>query len=277
MVRFVSVVVLATMVGVSLAEPPRFKFQKGETLTYHLVHTTRVTEIVIDEKTNKSVETEATTNVDLTRKWKVTEVNAAGVATLEMTIASIRWERKAGKDEDIFDSTKPDDLNKSELAKHVGPVLAIVCVDGNGRVVEVKQSKAAPAERFQAELPFKIVLPAMEPTLGESWNRSFSVKLDPPFGTGEKYAASQKYVCQEPKSGLLTLSVSTEIKELPASASEQIPLLPTLIEGTLYFHAQTGRYYAARLKIQKELKSHQGEGSVYRFASTFVEDIVPEK
>jgi hypothetical protein len=48
-------------------------------------------------------------------------------------------------------------------------------------------------------------------------------------------------------------------------------------EGTLFFHAPSGRYYGARLKTEKELKNHQGEGSKYRFVSTYVEDLVPAK
>ena len=45
------------------------------------------------------------------RRWKVTDVDTDGVATLEMTIASMRWEQKAsGGEAEVFDSTKPDDL-----------------------------------------------------------------------------------------------------------------------------------------------------------------------
>jgi hypothetical protein len=259
------------------AEAPRFRFHKGETLAYHLVQTTRITETVPDDKTNKPVAVEALTKVDLIRHWKVTDVDATGTATLEMSIATMRWERKAGKDEDVFDSTKPDDLNKSEMAKHVGPVLAEVRIDALGRVVDVKESKVGPAARFSAELPFKLVLPDTEPKLGEAWDRSFTIKLDPPLGTGEKYPATQRYSCQEPKGGFLTVGLTTAIKDMPAQAADQIPLLPLAPEGTLYFHAPSGRYYGARLKVERELKNHQGEGSTYRFVSTYVEDLVPAK
>jgi hypothetical protein len=276
--RSVLVVALALAAATAAqAEAPRFRFHKGETLAYHLVHTTRITETIPDEKTNKPVEVEALTKVDLIRKWKVADVDAKGVATLEMSIASMRWERKAGTDEDLFDSTKPDDLNKSEMAKHIGPVLAVLRIDPLGRVVEVKESKVGPAARFATELPFKITLPDAGPKPGESWDRAYTIRLDPPLGTGEKYAAVQKYTCQEPKSGFLTVGLGTQIKDMPTQAADQIPLLPLTAEGTLFFHASSGRYYAARLKIEKELKDHQGEGSSYRFASTYVEDLVPER
>jgi hypothetical protein len=259
------------------ADTPRFQFRKGETLSYHLVQTTRIIETVPDDKTNKPVVAESSTKVDLVRKWKVIDVDDKGVATLEMSIASMRWERKVGAEEDIFDSSKPDDLNKKEMAKHVGPVLATLRIDSFGRLVDVKDSKVGPAARFATDLPFKLTMPEAEPKPGDAWDRAYTIQLDPPLGTGEKYAASQKYTCLEPKNGLLTVALTTSVKDLPMQASEQIPLLPLIAEGTVYFHAATGRYYAARLKISRELKNHQGDGSTYKFDTTYVEDLVPEK
>jgi len=277
-IRLASVVLTAgVLAGALHAEAPRFQFQKGETLTYHLVQNTKVVETVADEKTSKPVESESTTKVDLVRKWKVAAVDDKGIATLEMSIASMRWERKAGSEEDVFDSSKPDDLNKKEMAKHIGPVLAVVRIDPYGRVVDVKESKVGPANRFTTELPFKLVLPAAEPKPGDTWERTYTIQLDPPLGTGEKYSATQKYTCEEPKSGLVAVGLTTEIGELPAQSAEQIPLLTLMPQGALYFHAASGKYYAARLKTERELKNHQGEGSTYKFTSTYVEDLVSEK
>jgi hypothetical protein len=276
--RFLPLIALAALgASIARAEPPRFQFHKGETLSYHLVHTTRITDTVPDEKTMAPVAAEAVTTIDLVRQWRVADVDARGIATLEMSIQSMRWVRKAGKDEDVFDSSKPDDLNKSEMARHVGPTLAVLRIDPQGKLVEVKESKVGPAARFATELPFKITLPDVEPKPGDAWDRTYTIQLDPPLGTGEKYAAAQRYTTQEPKGGFLTIGLGTTIKDLPAQAAEQIPLLPLLAEGTLFFHAQSGRYYGARLKIEKELKNHQGEGSSYKFVSTYVEDLVPGK
>jgi hypothetical protein len=269
-----AIVVLAST---ACAEPPRFRFAKGETLAYHLVQSTNVADKVLDEKTGKPVETAVATKVDLVRHWKVTDVDTNGVATVEMSIASMRWERKAGAEEDVFDSSKPDDLNKSEMAKHVGPVLAVLRIDPMGKVVEVKESKAGPATRFATELPFKLTLPNVEPKVGESWDRTYTIQLDPPLGIGEKYQAVQKYTCLDPKGGFLTVGVTTQVKDPPTQAADQIPLLPLTLEGTLFFHAESGRYYGARCKVERELKNHQGEGSSYKFVSTYVEDFVPAK
>ncbi len=79
-----------------------------------------------------------------------------------------------------------------------------------------------------------------------------------------------------PVNGFTTVAVSTTIKDMPAQASDQIPLLPMVMEGDIYFHA-AGRYQAARLKIKKELMNHQGEGTKYVFESTYSEDLKVEK
>jgi hypothetical protein len=277
MSRPLSFVALVLSASVATADVPRFHFAKGETLAYHLVQTTNITETVPDEKTSKAVVTEVATKVDLVRHWKVADVDDKGIATLEMSIAAMRWERKTGKEEDVFDSSKPDDLNKSEMAKHVGPVLAVLRIDAQGKLVEVKESKVGSAARFAVELPFKLTLPDMDLKVGEAWDRTYTIQLDPPLGTGEKYAATQKYTIQEPKSGFLTVGVATTIKDGPTQASDQIPLLPMTQEGIVFFHAPTGRYYGARLKLERELKNHQGDGSSYKFTSSYVEDFVPAK
>ncbi len=226
-----SIVGLIACTSLLRAEPPRFQSHKGETLSYHAVQTTKIVQSIPDEKTGKPIVDDATTRIDLVRKWKVIDVDGKGVATLEMSIASMRFERKSGKDVDVFDSTKPDDLNKREMAKHVGPVLAVLRMDPVGRLVEVKESKVGPATRFAADLPFKLTLPETTPKTGDAWHRTYTIQIDPPLGTGEKYQATQNYTCLQPKSGLIAIGLSTEVKDMPTQAADQIPLLPMCAKG----------------------------------------------
>jgi hypothetical protein len=272
-------ILLATLTATAAsAGPARFKFEKGQVLTYSIVQTTKSSETVIDEKTSKPVEQEHATKHSVVRRWKVTDLDTDGVATLEMTIASMRWEQKAsGGEAEVFDSTKPDDLNKNEMAKLIGPVLAVVRVDPTGKLVEVKESKFGSPARFAVDLPFKIVLPESGPKEGQAWDRAFTIKLDPPQGTGETYEATQKYAAKAPVNGFQVIGVTTLVKEMPAQASDQIPLIPLLVEGDVYFHEGTGRYYAARLRTKKEIPNHQGEGTKYVFESAYAEDLKVEK
>ena len=140
-----------------------------------------------------------------------------------------------------------------------------------------KKANSARRNRFTIDLPFKILLPLSGLKEGLNWDRNFTIKLDPPQGTGETYEATQKYTVKAPVSGLTTIGVGTAIKEMPAQASDQIPLLPMLLEGDVYFHEDTGRYFAARLKLKKELLNHAGEGSKYVYESVYSEDLKAEK
>jgi hypothetical protein len=45
-------------------------------------------------------------------------------------------------------------------------------------------------------------------------------------------------------------------------------------EGEVVFDLQAGRLQSARLRIDKELKGHQGEGSSYKFQSAYTEKYV---
>src|SRR5437763_2564803 len=89
---------LLSLAPVALAQPPaagppvRFKWQANQTLTYKVSQQTVVRENTPNEKTGKPVTTEARTNLALVRKWAVKSVDAAGVATLEMTITEMKSE-----------------------------------------------------------------------------------------------------------------------------------------------------------------------------------------
>jgi hypothetical protein len=276
-------VALAAIIGLAASaaraqEPVRFKFVKNEVLSYSIIQNKKIVETIIDEQTKKPVEQQESVKHSVIRRWKVSELDAKGIATLEMSIASMRWERKLPNGmTDTFDSSNPEDAKSNQLAHLIGPVVAIVCVDGFGRVVEVKDTKFARSARFAAIPPFQFVLSESAPKLGSIWDRPFTIKLDPPHGTGEKYEAVQKYVVKAPVNGLTTIGVTTTIKDLPAQTADQIPLMDMLWEGDVYFHEASGRYYAARLTMKKELLNHAGEGTKYSYESAYQEDLKLDK
>lgn len=255
------------------ADPPTFPLQKGQELHFKVVQSTLTRETTLDDKTGKPMEQEHTTKANVSRRWTVTEVDDKGVATMEMTITAMRWEQKLPNGEmDVFDSAKPDDLNKNEMAKLIGSVQAIVRIDPRGQLVEVKKGNAG---RFAADLPFKIVHPEKEVAEGGTWERTFKIKLDPPQGTGETYDAIQKYTAKPAVNGYYVVGIQTTVKDMPKEAADQIPLLPILTEGDVYLHPKTGEYRAARFQWKKELANHAGEGTKYFYESTYSENFVP--
>lgn len=279
MVRKVTLAAVAVVASVAVAQPPsgaaplRFKWELNQTLTYKVVQATVVQETTIDEKTEKPVTTESKTNLALVRKWTVKNVDA-GVATLEMAIAAMRTDiTQPGGMVVTRDSANAE--HAKDMAEFLNKAIVTVRVDAQGRLVEVKEAKNGSAARLQAELPFRLTLPDAGPVAGQTWDRAFSLKLDPPQGTGESHDFVQKYTCKGAKDGLTAVGVETTLKAPPKATGEQVPLVPMLWTGDVYFHAATGRYYAARLSAKSELMNHAGDGSRFVYHSTYGEDLQP--
>jgi hypothetical protein len=288
MFRRFAYVILTLIPAVAMADPPvapvaqpanpalRFKWQQNQVLTYKVLQRTVVRETILDEKTGKPVTTEAGTNLVSTKKWGVKEIDSTGVATLEMTITEMKNEiRRPDGSDVILDSSNPNDAKG--MAAYLNVPILTIRVDQQGRVVEVKESKTGSASRLQAELPFRMTLPDAAPVAGQSWDRTFALKLDPPHGTGENYEFAQKFTCTEVKNGLTVASVATTLKAPPKALSERVPLVPMLWTGEVYFNNADGKYHAARLKVKAELPNYQGEGTKFEFESSYAEDIVEKQ
>jgi hypothetical protein len=140
-------------------------------------------------------------------------------------------------------------------------------VDGQGKVLEVIKGSA---NQYESDPPFVLRLPANPLTLGQAWERSYQITLEPPLGTGEKIPSLQKYQVIALANGLATIRLTTDLK-MPGALSEQMPLLQKQPAGQIVFNVQAGRVQSVDLHIEKELQGHQGEGSSYRFVSTYKE------
>lgn len=267
---FLVAVGLPTLVAAQAA--PQFKWTNGQTLVYKVTQSTTATETV-EGKTQ-----ETTTTLDLTKRWQVKSVDQAGVATLAMSLDKLRMETKTPKGETmLFDSANVEKSSpgmKEEMAKYVGVPLTTVRMDATGKLIEVKESKFGPASRLESDLPFKIILPPQALTSDLTWSRKYQIKLEPPQGAGETYDAEQKYTVKSQANGQAILGVTTELKTQPGSMADMIPLVPLQPTGEVAFDIANGRIKAVRFQIKKDIDGHAGDGSKYRFVSTYAEDWV---
>lgn len=265
------------LIGVLVCSPsawsqaPQFKWASEQILVYKVTQTTTITEKVGDKTS------ESTSKLDLVKKWHVGTVNANGVATLTMSLDKLRMETKTSAGETIlFDSEwkeKSTPAMVEEMSKYVSVPLTIVRLDPRGQLVEVKECKFGPASRLTADLPFKITLPAIPLAVEGAWNRSYQIKLEMSMGAAETYAATQKLTCKAINGTQATIGVATVIAGLPDAPADQIPLCPLQPSGEVFFDIAAGRLKTARYKWSKELAGHQGEGSKYVFASTYLEEL----
>jgi hypothetical protein len=250
----------------------RWKWQAGQVLTYRVEQSTTAADIV----NNAKVET--SNLMQLTKRWQVTGVDSSGVATLQLSLLTLKIETTSPSGEVIrFDSTDPEKSTpqmREQLSRFVGTTLAVLRVDGLGRVVEVKESNFGPASRYDAEPPFVGILPTTTPREGLTWDRPYNITVEPPQGTGEKFPAVQHYLCKSIANNGLTVKLTTELKAQPAAPGDCVPLLQKQPEGEFVFDLQAGRLQSANLRIDKTLQGHQGAGSTHRFQSTFKEEYV---
>ena len=98
--------------------------------------------------------------------------------------------------------------------------------------------------------------------------------LDPPYGTGEKFQAEQRYECKKIEANQATLGVTTVFKALPENPRKRISLAQKDEQGELVIDLIAGRLISARLTIDKTIEEHQGKGSKYQFRSQYSRQLV---
>ncbi len=254
--------------NISAQAPIRLRWQTGQVLLYKVEQSIAVTEVAGEKKV------ETTIKLHHTKRWQVLAVDANGVATVQNSLVALRHETLTSDGKMLlYDSAKPDKSTpelKEAMSKFVGPTLAVLRVDGSGRVLEVKESKFGPASRYESELPFAGVLPEEPLKGGLTWERTYNVTLDPQ-GAGTKYAAVQRYTCKSMTNTAAVVAVTTEFKTQPEAAEDRVRLLQMQPEGEIVFDLRAGRVQGATLKIDKEIKGLQGEGSSIRVSSTYHE------
>jgi hypothetical protein len=253
----------------------QFRSQPGQVHRYRMEQNTVVTEAAGgDTITAKS-------KVSSVKCWRDlgTEQGKAGFR-LELSFPALRVENTTPSREILlFDSANPEKSTPEMrvLGQQVGKTVAVLRVDDTGKVTEVLDCRQGSPSTFESDPPFDFVLAGKAVAVGQGWERAYHITLAPPLGTNEKYDAVQKYMVKAVKDGKATIGVSTRILKMPGSPLDRIPLLQKLWEGEVVFDIDKGLLLATRLKIDQELKGHQGEGSSYRFQSTYTVEFMGDK
>lgn len=262
------------MAPVARAQAPHFRWQTGQVLVYRTEHNTFASYVMGENKD------ETKTHVQSIKRWQVMDVDGAGVATLQMSLQALFFETTSPSGEPLsFDSANLDKSTpglRKQYENYVGQPLVVVRIDGQGKVLEVKEARPGySAAKYESDPAFKFLLPAEPLKAGLNWERAYPIVLEPPQGTGdEKYAAVQRYVCKGVADNLATVSLTTEMKDTPSAQEDQVPLWQMQPEGEIVFDMQAGRLQKATLKIDKEAKI---EGGNTHFQSIYTEQYVGDR
>lgn len=264
-----------TLTSTSSAQTSGYKFQwqTGQILSYRVEQAMSAAEVIDGKRT------ETTSKINLVKRWQVLAVDAGGTATIQKSLSAMRYETKLSNgDTLLFDSANLDKSTpqmREQMAKYVESPLAVLRVNPFGQVVEVKETKFGSAAQFEVELPFLLVFANGLSKVGQAWERPYAITLEPPQGTGEKYEAVQRFSLADVKDNLATVKFVSTLKAPPQDLTAQEPLVQKLPEGEVVFDLQMGRVQSATLKVDKELKNHQGEGTSYQYKSVYMEQWVP--
>ncbi|HTU21124.1 MAG TPA: hypothetical protein VMG10_23930 [Gemmataceae bacterium] len=264
---------LLMMASLASAQAPRFRWQAGQILVYRTEHNTVASYVMGDSKS------ETKTRVQSIKRWQVLGVDNAGVATLQMSLQALFFETTPPTGEPlVFDSAHLDKCTpelRKQYENYIGQPLAVVRIDGQGKVIEVKEARPGySAAKYESDPPFKLLLPAEALKADLSWERAYQIVLEPPQGTGEKYPAMQRYACKGVAGNLATVSLTTEVKGTSAAQEDQVPLWQMQPDGELVFDVQAGRLQKATLRIDKEAKI---EGGNTHFQSVYTEQYVGDR
>jgi hypothetical protein len=250
----------------------RFQFKKGQVLQYKVEQTTSATDML--GETNSVL----TSRVEQIKCWQVADVESDGTATLQLSLLKLKMQQRLPSGETWeFDSTAPDQSHKQlreQLSPFVGKALALLRVDAMGKVLEVKSTLQGSARRYESELPFVVTLPGVDFQTAQSWTRPYRIVLDPPLGTGERFAAEQVFQLRGTNNGFVSITFSTTIKEQPKEPMERLPLLQMQPQGEALFDPKLGLVVSSRFTSGGVVEGHQGEGSRYEFSSEYKEQLV---
>ncbi len=259
--------------GLIAQQPLKFTWKKGDELVYAVGQNTTVEELTPDEKAKKPKAVKTVTALKSRKKWTVTEVDAEGAATLELSIVSMKQDVTQTVDDgkpkvNRLDSADPDD---AKAMPFLGKAFLTAKIDARGKLLDAKSDAKAAIDRLQVELPFRLVLPEKAPAKDEKWDRQFEIKLPPPLGTGEKFPASQTFTFRGMKDDYAVFGFATKLKEDPTDPALWPGIVPTLWEGDLFFNTKTGQYHGAKLTAKRDVPNHQGDGTKFGYTSEYTE------
>ncbi len=204
----------------------RYKFHSGDTLRWTVVHRCRIRTSV-----SASTQTAETTTTSV-KVWRVHEVKADGTVVFDHLVESVDMRHHlSGRDEVHYNSrTDPCAPHGFEdVARAVGVPLAVITIDNRGKVLQRKQNFVKAAVAGQGEIT--IQLPEQAVAVGSRWSSPNNIDVPLADGTVRRIRAVQSYKLESVRTGVATISMSTQITT---------PLLDPSIEARVLQYETSG-------------------------------------
>jgi hypothetical protein len=248
----------------------RYRFREGDTVRWNVVHRCQIRTTV--GETTQTAET-TTTSVKV---WRVRQVQADGTASVEYLVEDVDMRnRLTGRDEVHYNSNKDaaPPPGFQQFAQAVGVPLAVVTLDGRGKILQQKQNvvKAAPPSSSGLTLPF----PDDPVAVGQQWSFPHPIEVPLPEGGVRRVKSLQTFTLQSVKTGVASIRVTTEILTPIHDPALQSQLLQFISSGTVRFDIEAGRILGQQLDVDQGVVGFRGAASSIHYVSRATEELLP--
>ena len=248
----------------------RYKFQVGDTLRWNVVHRCQ-----IHTSVSGTAQTAETTTSSV-KVWRVHEVKPNGQVVFDHLVESVDMRHRiSGRDEVHYNSLTDPVAPKGfeDVARAIGVPLAMVTIDAQGKLVERKQNFVKAAIAGQGEIT--IQLPDHPVAVGSRWSCPHNIDVPLSDGTTRRFKAQQSYKLEDVKTGVATISVSTQFTTPIQDPALEAQVLQYENSGTVRFDIDAGQILQRQIDVDRSVVGFRGEASSLHYIGRSSEQYLP--
>lgn len=244
----------------------RYAFSKGDALTSRVEHR------ALTETTMSGVTESVETMTDSTRTWRVTAVDAEGVATLEQSVDDVTMTSRSSDRGDVRWSSSGDTEpppGYEGVRASLGVPLVRLRVTPDGRVLERRELRPCP----QAASGDLVIVPFPDESIeeGHTWTIPDEVVVEVPNGPRKAVRTRLRYRLEVVRDGIATIAVDTTVLTPLDNPQLEARLLERIWDGTIRFDIERGRILSRNTAIERRVVGFGGPQSSVRYKASLDE------
>ncbi len=245
----------------------RYAFSKGKTLASRVEHR------ALTETTMNGVTESVETMTDSTRTWRVTDVDADGVATLEQSVEDVTMTSRSTDRGEVRWSSDGDAApppGYEAVRASLGVPLVRLRVTPDGRVLERRELRPCP----QAASGDLVIVPFPNEPIeeGHMWTIPDEVVVEVPNGPRKAVRTRLRYRLESVRDGIATIAVDTTVLTPLDNPQLEARLLERIWDGTIRFDIERGRILGRTTAIDRRVVGFGGPQSSVRYKASLDEE-----